>query len=158
MASTSWASAELVRKRSSVTHAAIEAAREQGNAWDVANDQGELADIYRRMGDVPRAIEEFKATTELYYELGYVGMLPWLKLLARLEIDRGNAERGATLAAIAQRAVEEIGGELPEEFTQVGDPLADALACCRRGLPRALSSAGKRWASRRRSPSSSSPD
>lgn len=108
------------------TNEAIEAAREQGNAWDMMNSQGEIADIYRRIGDIPRAIREFHTTTELYYGLGYVGMLPWLKLLARLEIARGNPDRAATLAAVAQRAVEDLGGELPEEMTQVGNPLEDA--------------------------------
>ncbi len=111
-----------------VTRTAIETARQEGNAWDMANSQGEVADIYRRMGDIERAVHEFNITTDLYYGMGYLGMLPWLKLLARLEVDRGNAERAATLAAVAQRAVEDLGGELPEEMTQVGDPLADARA------------------------------
>lgn len=109
-----------------VTRAARESAREQGNAWDMMQSQGELADIYRRMGDIPRAIQEFHVTTESYYDLGYLGMMPWLKLLARLEVDRGNAERAAILATVAQRAVEDLGGELPEEMTQVGNPLEDA--------------------------------
>jgi predicted ATPase/class 3 adenylate cyclase len=108
------------------TNEALEAAREQGNAWNMVNSQGEIADIYRRVGDIPRAIKEFHTTTELYYGLGYVGMLPWLKLLARMEISRGNPERAATLAAVALRAVEDLGGELPEEMTQVGNPLEDA--------------------------------
>jgi hypothetical protein len=110
------------------TREAIEAAREQGNAWDMVNYQGELADIYRRMGDIPRAIREFQTTTELYYGLGYLGMLPWLKLMARLELERGAAERAAVLATVAQRAVDDLGGELPEELTQVGNPLEDARA------------------------------
>jgi predicted ATPase/class 3 adenylate cyclase len=105
---------------------AIEAAREQGNAWDMVNSQGELSDIYRRIGDIPRAIREFRTTTEIYYGLGYLGVLPYMKLLARLELERGNAERAAILAAVAQRAVEDLGGELPEEITQVGNPLEDA--------------------------------
>jgi len=105
---------------------AVEAAREQGNAWNMVNSQGEIADIYRRIGEIPRAIKEFQITTELYYALGYVSMLPWLKLLARMELLRGNPLRAATLAATAQRAVEDLGGELPEEMTQVGNPLEDA--------------------------------
>ena len=32
------------------------------------------------------------------------------------------------MAAVAQRAVEDVGGELPEELTQVGNPLEDARA------------------------------
>jgi len=108
------------------TNEAIAAAREQGNAWDMINWQGELADIYRRIGDVPRAIHEFQATAELYHGLRYMGALPWLKLLARLELERGDAERAAVLAAVAARAVEDLGGELPEEITKVGDPLSDA--------------------------------
>lgn len=101
-------------------------AREQGNAWNMINAQGEIADIYRRIGDIPRAIREFHTTTYLFYGLGYLGMLPWMKMLARMEISRGDADRAATLAAIAQRAVEDLGGELPEEITHVGNPLEDA--------------------------------
>jgi tetratricopeptide (TPR) repeat protein len=104
----------------------IVTAREQGNAWNMINAQGEIAGVYRRLGDIPRAVEAFRTTTELYVGLGYLGMLPWLKLLASMEISRGDANRAATLAAIAQRAVEELGGELPEEITQVGNPLEDA--------------------------------
>jgi len=104
----------------------IVTAREQGNAWNMINAQGEIAGVYRRLGDIPRAMEAFRTTTELYVGLGYLGMLPWLKLLASMEISRGDANRAATLAAIAQRAVEELGGELPEEITQVGNPLEDA--------------------------------
>ena len=109
-----------------VTREAIESAREQGNAWDMTQSQGELADIYRRMGDIPQAIKAFQTVSEVYYGLGYLGMLPWLKLLARLEFDRGNAERAATLATVAQRAIEDLGGELPEEMIQLGNPLEDA--------------------------------
>ena len=53
-------------------------------------------------------------------------MLPWLKLLGRMELSRGNPERAATLAAVAQRAVDDFDGELPEEMTQVGNVLEDA--------------------------------
>jgi hypothetical protein len=42
-------------------------------------------------------------------------MLPWLKLLARLELEQRRPDRAVRLAAIAGRAVEELGGELPEE-------------------------------------------
>jgi predicted ATPase/class 3 adenylate cyclase len=110
------------------TREGVEAAREQGNAWDMVNYQGEIADIYRRIGDVPRAVQEFQTTTRIFYELGALGSLPYLKLMARLELMRGNAERGATLAAVAKRAVDDLGGELPEELTQVGNPLEDARA------------------------------
>jgi predicted ATPase len=107
------------------TSEAIEAAREEGNAWNMIYAQGELADIYRRIGDLPRAIQEFHTASVLYHGLRYVGMLPWLKLLARLEILNGNPDRAATLAAVAERAVEDVGGELPEELTHVGNPLED---------------------------------
>jgi tetratricopeptide (TPR) repeat protein len=108
------------------TNEAVEASRELGNAWDMVNYLGELADINRRMGNTDRAAEDFKATAELYYSLGYFSMLPWLKLLARIEINRGNMERAATLAAVAAQAVEALGGELPETMIQVGNPLEDA--------------------------------
>jgi predicted ATPase/class 3 adenylate cyclase len=108
------------------SHEVVVTEREQGNAWNMINAQGEIAGVYRRLGDIPRALAAFRATAELYVGLGYLGMLPWLKFLASMEISRGDANRAATLAAIAQRAVEELGGELPEEITQVGNPLEDA--------------------------------
>ena len=105
------------------TYEAIDAAREAGNAWEMANSQGEIADIYRRLGDIPRAIQEFLTTTELYYGLGYVGMLPGMKLLARVEVDRGNAQPAALQppSARSRRARRAAGGD-----DQVGNPLEDA--------------------------------
>jgi hypothetical protein len=87
---------------------------------------GSRAMIYHRTGDIPRAIDAFQQSTRLWYEIGHVGMLPWLKLLAQLELTRGNVERSACLAAIAERAVEEMGGELPESMTGVSNPLEEA--------------------------------
>jgi hypothetical protein len=115
-----------VEEALAASHAAIEESRRIGNAWDMGNWQGTVADIRRQMGDLDGAIEAFEIAIRTYADLGYVGMLPWLKLLASLEIERGHAERAVRLAAIAARAVEELGGELPEEMTHAGDPLADA--------------------------------
>ena len=77
------------------TQDALDAARERGNAWDMVNYQGEIADIYRQSGDVPRAISEFKKTVEIFYELGPLGALPYMKLMARMELLRGDPERAA---------------------------------------------------------------
>jgi hypothetical protein len=53
-------------------------------------------------------------------------MLPWLKLLAAMELAEGRLERAVRLAAIAARAVEDLGGELPEALMRAGNPLEEA--------------------------------
>jgi tetratricopeptide (TPR) repeat protein len=105
---------------------ALAAAHEAGDTWDEANWKGSVADIYRRMGDLPRALEESHETLELYHSLGYLAILPWLKVQARIELDLGKVRRAATLAAIAERAVEDLGGDLPEAMTLAGKPLEEA--------------------------------
>jgi tetratricopeptide (TPR) repeat protein len=109
------------------TREGIDISRRHGRAYDLGDWLGSLAQVYQMAGDYPRAIEAFRETARVWYELGHVGMLPWLKLLAALELAEGRAARAVRLAAIAAKAVENIGGELPDAFTGVmGDPLEDA--------------------------------
>ncbi len=105
---------------------ARDASHEAGHAWDTANWQGTAAMILRRMGDPSSALRAFGETTRIFRDLGYVAMLPWLKFAARVELELGRPARAVRLGAVAARAVEEIGGELPEQMVQAGDPLADA--------------------------------
>ena len=105
---------------------AIEVSRELGRPYEMLDWMGSRALIYQRVGDIPRAIDAFMESTRVWYSIGHVGMLPWVKVLAHLELRRGNAERATRLAAIAERAVEEMGGELPDSMSGVGNPLAEA--------------------------------
>jgi hypothetical protein len=57
--------------------------------------------------------------------MGNVGMLPWAKMGAVLELALGQPERAVRLAAIAARAVDDLGGELPESLMGPGDPLEE---------------------------------
>jgi predicted ATPase/class 3 adenylate cyclase len=108
------------------TRDAIEVSRQLGRTHDVADWLGALVQIYRIAGDYPRATQAFREVTEVWYGVGNVGMLPWLKLLAALELAQGRPGRAVRLAAIAARAVEELGGELPEAVTGLGNPMEEA--------------------------------
>jgi predicted ATPase/class 3 adenylate cyclase len=99
-----------------------------GRAYDVADAKGGIATIYWMAGDHEHAYAAFIDTVRAWYAIGHTGMLAWLKLLARLEIERGHPERAVRLAAVAQRSIEELGGELPAPMTKAGDPLEDVRA------------------------------
>jgi predicted ATPase/class 3 adenylate cyclase len=105
---------------------ALEISRRLGRPYNTLDWIGSRVLIYLRIGDIPRAIDANREATRLWYEIRHVGMLPWVKVLAHLELRRGNIERSARLAAIAERAVEDMGGELPESMTGVGNPLEEA--------------------------------
>ena len=102
------------------------AARAQGNAWDMANSQGEMADIYRRMGDIPSAIREFNITPSSTTHWAISACCPGSSCwhASRSIAATGNVLR--PLPRLRSDAVEDLGGELPEEMIQVGDPLSDA--------------------------------
>jgi hypothetical protein len=53
-------------------------------------------------------------------------MLPFMKMGAALELSLGRPERAARLAAVAERAVEDIGGELPAAMIGDINPLEQA--------------------------------
>jgi tetratricopeptide (TPR) repeat protein len=103
----------------------IEVSRQLGRAVDEADGLGTLVTIYQTAGDFPRALELFRETTRLWWQMGNVGMLIWLKMGAKLELAVGRPERAARMAAIAAQAVEELGGELPEGLIGPGDPLEE---------------------------------
>lgn len=108
------------------TREAIEISRQHGRTYDEADWLGGLAQIYQKAGDYPRAITAFQDVMKVWYEMGNVGMLPWAKLLAALELAQGRPERAVRLAAIAARSVEELGGELPAALTGVGNAMEEA--------------------------------
>jgi tetratricopeptide (TPR) repeat protein len=107
---------------------AIEISRDHGRMYEEIDGHGSLAQLYQTAGDYPRAILAFHDTLRAWSKVRNVGMLPWLKMLAALELAQGRPERAVRLAAIAARAVEELGGELPEALTGVGNPLEEARA------------------------------
>lgn len=108
------------------TREAIQITRAHGRAYNEADLLGSLSGIHQMAGDYPSAIEAFVETTRLWYEIGNFAMLPWLKLLAAMELAEGRLERAVRLAAIAARAVEDLGGELPEALMRAGNPLEEA--------------------------------
>jgi len=108
------------------TREAVEISREHGRTNDEIDGLGSLAQLYHTAGDYPRAILAFQDTVRAWSKVRNVGMLPWLKLLAALELAEGRPERAVRLAAIAARSVEEVGGELPEALTGVGNPMEEA--------------------------------
>jgi predicted ATPase/class 3 adenylate cyclase len=105
---------------------ALKISLEHGRTYDALDWIGSQGLIYLRIGDIPRAIEANRTATRLWYEIRHVGMLPWVKVLAHLELQRGNVERAVRLGAIAERAVEEMGGELTEAMSGIGNPLDKA--------------------------------
>jgi hypothetical protein len=96
--------------------------------YDVADGLGTLSMILRLSGDAPAALDAFRQGIRAWGELGHVGMLPVVKLGAKLELAVGNPDRAARLAVLAKRAAEQLGGELPVEMTGVEDPLEEARA------------------------------
>ncbi|CAN5473854.1 hypothetical protein BH24CHL9_BH24CHL9_14610 [soil metagenome] len=104
---------------------ALEVLRRSGRAHEEADGLGTLASIYAKAGDYPRALEHFRETTRAWQRMGNVGMLPWARMVAVLELALGRPERAVRLAAIAARAVEDLGGELPEALMGPGDPLEE---------------------------------
>lgn len=105
---------------------AVEASRRQGRLYDMADWLGSVAFAYFRAGDHANAVVAFKDSIRAWREMENVGMLPMLKVGAAIELGLGRPERAARLAAVAERAVEEIGGELPEAMIGDIDPLEQA--------------------------------
>jgi len=104
----------------------IRVSRERGRALDEADAVGTLASVYQLSGDYPRAMDAFRRVARAWVEMGNVGMLPWARMGAALELHLGRPRRAAVLAAVAARSVEEIGGMLPESLMGTGDPAAEA--------------------------------
>jgi predicted ATPase/class 3 adenylate cyclase len=107
----------------------LETARREGRMQAVAEALGSLALIYKSAGDLPRALEYARAELRQLHELGNIGRHgPFAKLLAKLELATGRAERAVRLAAAAEMWTDILGGELPEALIQAGDPLEDTRA------------------------------
>jgi predicted ATPase/class 3 adenylate cyclase len=105
---------------------AVSVFRDMGTRYDEADWLGTLAMVYERAGDHAKAWEVFREAVQVNLQIRNLGALPWFKFGAKLELARGRPERAARLAAVAQRSIEESGGELPVLITGGGDPLADA--------------------------------
>ena len=62
-----------------------------------------------------------------WHELGNLGRLPILfKMLAALALSQRRLERAVRLRAAAERYNEEFGGELPDAFGHLGDPVEES--------------------------------
>ena len=62
-----------------------------------------------------------------WHELGNLGRLPVLfKALASLALGQERLERAVRLGVAAERYNAEIGGELPDVFGYLGDPVEEA--------------------------------
>jgi len=101
----------------------LQLVRADGDLFGEADLTGGLALIRFRAGDPEGAHRQFLDAIRLWREMENVGMLPYLKLGAVIELQLGRPERAARLAAAAARAVEDLGGELPAEMIGVADPL-----------------------------------
>jgi tetratricopeptide (TPR) repeat protein len=105
----------------------VETLRALGRAHGAADGLGALAFIYRMVGDHPRGIQAARDALAMWHELGNMGRLPLnFKLLAALELAAGRPERAARLGTVAERYIEEIGGDLYELFPLLGDPAREA--------------------------------
>ena len=82
--------------------------------------------VHERAGDHEGAWQAFREAVQVNSQIRNLGTLPWFKFGARVELARGHPERAVRLAAVAQRSIEESGGELPVLITGGGDPLTDA--------------------------------
>ena len=107
---------------------AVRVFRGMGTRYDEADWLGTLAMVYERAGDHAHAWEAFREAVQVNQQIRNLGALPWFKFGAKVELARGRPDRAARLAAVAERSIEESGGELPVLITGGGDPLADARA------------------------------
>ena len=104
----------------------LEIARDAGLALEEADALGSLSQIYEMAGDHHRALDAFRETARIWYQIGNIGMLPWLKTAASMELGLGRPERAVTMVAIADRAIDQLGGQLHPALMGAGDPLGEA--------------------------------
>ncbi|MGH2714973.1 MAG: ATP-binding protein, partial [Thermoleophilaceae bacterium] len=76
-----------------LTREAIELSGALGRAHEQTEWLGSLADLYRTSGNFARAMDVFRDTTRAWYALGNVGVLPYLKLAASIELGLGRPAR-----------------------------------------------------------------
>jgi hypothetical protein len=117
---------EKVEEGIALTREAIEITGRLGRAHEQADWLGTLAQLHQNRGDYARALEAFRDTTRVWYAMGNLGMAPYMKVAAAIEVGLGRPERAVRLAAVAQRAIDELGGELHPVLMAAGDPLGDA--------------------------------
>ncbi len=98
---------------------ALAVAREQGRLFDEADLLGSIGFVQFRAGEYEDALAAFRESVRLWRAARNVGMAPYLKMGAALELRLGRHDRAARLAAAAARAVDEMGGELPSAM--IGD-------------------------------------
>ena len=116
-----WSAEEAL----AASRAAVDVSRERGRTYDAADWLGTLADDPPESRRFPNAGPAFREALKAWYEMGNAAMLPWLKFGAKLELDLGRPTSCAA-AAVAAKAIEEVGGELPDAVTGGGDPLEEA--------------------------------
>ena len=102
---------------------ALAVAREQGRLFDEADLLGSIGFVQFRAGEYEDALAAFRESVRLWRAARNVGMAPYLKMGAALELRLGRHDRAARLAAAATRAVDEMGGELPSAMIGDIDPL-----------------------------------
>jgi hypothetical protein len=119
---------EHVDEGIALTREAIEITGRMGRVHEQADWLGSLAQLYQNRGDYPHALAAFRDTTRAWYAMGNLGMAPYLKVAAAIEVGLGRPERAVRLAAAAQRAIDELGGELHPVLMAVGNPLGAAQA------------------------------
>ena len=107
---------------------AVEMSREQGRLYDVADWLGSVSFVHFRAGELEPSLAAFRDTLRAWREMGNLGMLPFLKMGAALELRLGRPERAALLGAVAARAVDSMGGELPAAMVGDINPLDEARA------------------------------
>jgi predicted ATPase/class 3 adenylate cyclase len=104
----------------------VEASRQAGRAFDEADALGTLAYVRHRMGDLDGAWEAYRESAAVWRRVGHTRVMAEARFGALLELERGRPERAAILAAAAGRAVDDVGGDLPEILRTAGDPLERA--------------------------------
>jgi predicted ATPase/class 3 adenylate cyclase len=116
-----------VNSAAQAVHEAVEASRQLGRTHDAADWLAAFAFVYRMAGDTERSTAAAQDAMRTWHEIGNLGRLPVLfKLLASLALAQGRLERAVRLGAAAERYNEEIGGELPDVFGHLGDPVEEA--------------------------------
>ncbi len=105
---------------------AAEANRRVGRMHDAADCLTSVAMLYWRAGDLERAMTASVEALRLWREIGNIGRMDAIKLLAALDVRMGNPERAVLIGAAAERHRNEVGGELPEHMLRAGDPVEEA--------------------------------
>jgi hypothetical protein len=61
----------------------------------------------------------------VWRDIGNIGRMGAIKLLAALELGGGHPERAVSLGWAAERHRNEVGGQLPEQMVETGEPASD---------------------------------